>query len=79
MTVTFPAAVANTTMVYHVVTKDGVGPITNAIGQAGSGSGRTYIVDGTVLSGVLLKTDRLLVVNSNTNPATFMLDLQTLD
>jgi outer membrane murein-binding lipoprotein Lpp len=82
MSVVFPAAVANTSVFYHVaylVNDAGTtNVITNLVASVGSDSLTTFTWDNDTPLAVL-KGDHIIVVNDNTNAATFISDMNTLD
>lgn len=81
ISVTFPAAVANTSTIYQVSTVSEAGTtvtVTNYVDAVGSSSLKTFTWDNDTPI-VLLKGDKLIVENGNTNQAYFVSDMLLLD
>jgi hypothetical protein len=82
MSVVFPSAVANTSVFYHVAylynDAGTTNIITNLVGSVGSASLTTFTWDNDTPIAVL-KGDHIIIVNDNTNAATFISDMNTLD
>lgn len=68
ITVVFPAAVANTAIIYQV-TMSGSTAITSLLASVGSASATTYSWAGLGSPVNVFRSDKLIISNNNTNPA----------